>query len=106
MKDLKKEAIDRVCSKLEISIEELEKKLILYNKRAFELNEKTIKFAQEFLFSKKENNKETYVLNEDDKTILLGYKKKTLDTLKKEFPELTNKEILKDLKYFETDLNL
>lgn len=101
----RKEAINRICSKLNVSFNQLMNMLDDFNKRVFELNSKTVEYAKNFLVPKGEiiNNQIEYDLNDDDKSVLLGYKKRNHEILEKEFPQLF--EVIDDLKIFEEKIN-
>jgi len=77
-----------------------------YNERVKEINHETLGYAKTFLLPKavKVENNWIYNLNDDDKAVLAGYKKKGEDKLAEEFPEL--QEVWDDLKYFEGHIDM
>ena len=97
------QAADRVCRKLNISLQELLNRLGKYNQRVYELNCETIEYTKKFIAPKGTmvNGQIEYDLNDDDRAILAGYKKHAIETLEKEFPELF--DVMDDLKYFENN---
>ena len=100
------EAVGRICKNLNISMQQFFNILESYTDRVFELNQKTVEFTKNFIFPKGIviNDKFEYVLSDDDKSILNGYKNSAINTLKKEFPEIY--ENWEDFKMFQTnDIN-
>lgn len=97
--------VDRVCKNLKITQQELLNRMKEYNDRVEVLNEKTIQYAKDFIAPKGMiiDDKFVYNLNDDDKIILSGYKKKVSDTLKEEFQDLYDN--WDDVKIFEQALN-
>jgi hypothetical protein len=103
------EVLNRICKKLDVSAQMFINMLEDYNKRVFELNSETVNFTKKFIFPKGTlvNGMLEYDLNDDDKAILLGYKKRALETLNKEFPALyENWEDVKIFQNKDVDLNL
>ena len=99
------QAADRICRKLDMSLKELMELMERYNQRVYELNKITVKYANDFLLPKGRivNGEYVYDINDDDKAILLAYRKKAEETLADEFPEL--EEIREDLKHFEDGID-
>lgn len=103
----KAQAAKNACRRLNITLAQLSEKFDAYNKRVSELNEVTVEFARNFIAPKGKTGKKgelIYDLNDDDKTILLAYKKKAANSLADEFPDIL--EVMDDLKIFEVDIEL
>jgi hypothetical protein len=100
------QAADRICRKLNITIQQLFEKIDHYNKRVEEINRETTTYVKAFIAPKAVmvNGQLEYELNDDDKAILSGYKKRGQEQLAKEFPEFD--DIWDDLKHFQGDVDL
>jgi hypothetical protein len=99
------QAAYRICEKLDITLPQLMEKLDAYNEKVSEVNKEVLKYAKAFLLPKATlvGGEYIYDLNEDDKAILSGYKKKAEETLAKEFPEF--QEVWEDLQVFQQQID-
>lgn len=102
--DEKLEAVKRILKKLKISRDAFFMLLDEYNTRTKELNQRILKYSENFLLPHMRENEDgsfEYTLTEDDRNVLSGYKKQNDEILEKEFPELF--EVMDDLRIFEDD---
>ena len=79
-----------IAETLEITPFELAARMLTYNNRLHELNQRSIDFMKKFILPKGDviDNKLHYDLNHDDITMLKGFKEDSEKKLGEEFPDL------------------